>query len=193
MSPQAAEDLVRHAVAAVAYLSHAFEVALDIELAVEAEDHLVLLDQIDAAGRHGADVIWALNPEWRDVDRRSAEAKILTVFRRYAPEIDESRRGRDVLVAALRDAIAAAHDGVRAARSYGRVRRYRAVGAELEFCADHLENALYLLDTDAFVADIDATTPTDRVKLASRIEIIELELEENRELVRERGVREMGL
>jgi hypothetical protein len=102
-------------------------------------------------------------------------------------------RSVGVLVSALRAGIAAAHASVEDARRHGRDRRYRDVAAELEFTADHLENALYLIDPDAFLADIDAITPADRVRLASRIEVIELELEENRELLRGREVREMGL
>jgi hypothetical protein len=184
--------LVAHVIATMAYVAHAFELAIDLDPELTPEDHAILLDQVDAAGRHLADVIWALHPQWRDLDQRAAESKALHLFREHRPDIDETRRGLDATLDALHSGVDEALAGAIEARTHGPQRRYRDVATELDFAADHLENALYLLDPESFRVAMDATTPTQRVKLASRLEVIELELEEHRAMLRKSGEFRLG-
>lgn len=180
-----AKELISYVVVCMAYIAQAFELALDLDEQLEdTDDHEILLDQVDCAGRHLADVLWWLHPEWRDMDRRATESKALALFRKHRPDIDETLRGVQAAIDLLNNALDEALNGATAARWHGPKRRYRDIAAEFDFVADHLENALYLLDPESFRADTDALTPAQRVKLASRLEVIELEIEENREFLR---------
>ena len=177
-------DVVSHVIAATAYVAHLYETLLDVD--VPGDDYLVFLEQIDCAGHHLASCIWALHPQWLDMDERAVERKALEMFRAHRPPfedlLDSPHPTRDLLHDAFEQVVA----GAKAARRKGAQRRYRDVAIELDFVADHLENLLYLLDPEGFAATVDATTPVERVRLASRIEVIELELEETREMIRAR-------
>ena len=185
MPSKAPKELIAHVIETMAYNAQAFEIALDID--ADPDDREIVLDQLDAAGEHIAGVIWTLHPRWREMDRRASEMEAIKVFRRYKPDIDESFRGTGALLDAVYDSMRAARDGVTAARWRGPQRRFRDAAVELACASDHLENVAYLLDADRFIADVDATTPHERVQLASRIEVIELALDENRAYVRGRA------
>jgi hypothetical protein len=172
--------LVAHVIAAIAYVAVLFEVATDIE--DPDEDHQVLLEQLDCTGNHLANCIWALHPQWAVMSQRESEERALELFRLYRPRFTEDVRPIDL----LHDALERAIDGANLARKGRTESRYRDVALELGFVADHLEVALYLLDPDSFAAAIDATTPGQRVKLASRLEIIELDIDLTRQAIRER-------
>jgi hypothetical protein len=188
----ARDALISHVIATMSYVAYLFELSLDLgDVFPDADTHEVLLDQVDCAGSHLAGAIWTLNPQWQDLDRRAAETKALELFREHRPDIDETARSRADAIEALHDAIEEALEGSSAARCRGPQRRYRDVALELDYTVDHLENALYLLDPESFRRTLDATTPSQRVKLASRLEVIELELDESRARVRSR--REVGL
>jgi hypothetical protein len=187
VSPKLHDALIARVIAAMAYVAAAFEVSTELD-DIDPEDREVLLDQVDCAGRHIADVIWFLHPVWREMSREDAEDHALEVFREHRPDIDEHARGLRV---ALDHLEAARAEVFEAARLIDRRRaqvRYRNVARELDFTADHLDNALYLLDPESWTAMIDAVTPAQRVQLASRLEVIELELEETRQIVRSRAM-----
>ncbi len=189
--PPSLHRLVGHVIATTAYVAHAFELSLDLH-DVTTDDHPILLDQIDAAGRHLADAVWTLHPNWRGMDARTAENKALQLFRKHRPEIDEDERGRDAAVAAIQRAIDRSLEGAVEARRHGAERRTRDVAADLDAAVDHLEIALYILDPESFRISGEATTPAQRVKLASRLEIIEMELDEHRAILRASGLPRLG-
>lgn len=179
-----APDVVSHVVAAISYVAHVFEVMGEWDLDDDSGDYRVACAQADEAGEHLAVCMWALHPHWVGMEQRALEREALTIFRRHEPPLAEVTSVLELVHAAVERVM----EGLMASERRGDERRggerrYREVASELTFAHAHLENLLYLIDPRGFADDYDASTPEDRVLLASRIELIELELEESRRLI----------
>jgi hypothetical protein len=163
--------------AASARLAQAFCSLIDSDVGLDDDDHEVLLDQIDAAGSHNASLTYVLHPEWRSLHDSAVMEKVAELLERHGGETDAEP------IVLLADAFDRCVEGVRAVPRRG----MRVVKRELEFAASHIDTAMYLLDPVGWGGNVDGTTPEERVRLASVIELIELEIEQNREVVRRRG------
>ncbi len=187
MSPKRLpKNLEAHDIAVMALGAEAYDLALDDDYGLGVDDHDVLLDQLDAGVGHATLALWSLHPEWRTLDDSKVATKARALLRRLEPDLRESLSGHDRLVQLIRDAIDRAERGSAAARWHGPRPMFREVAYDLACSQEHFENALYLLDPDTFGAEIDTSDAKAKVRLASKIELIELSLEENREIVRQR-------
>jgi hypothetical protein len=159
----------RRIVTALSLLSELFEEALGLD-DVSPEDHDVVLDQVDAAGRHITNALFIhrpdlklIPPEQRDLDR---------LFARYPYEPDHT--DIDSLAIHAYDEIAE----ILNARNH-RVRR------EADHAMSHLDIVLLVLDPEMYTRAIETASSDDRIRLAAQAEQVELMLEEARAFVRE--------
>lgn len=167
--------LVPFIIGALAHCAFALDFAG--EAAVDPDDELILVEQLDAAGAHIATAAWALHPRWYAMEPAALEAEALDLFRRHRPQT-----GSD-LPCYVRAALEACADGARAGRG--------EVAAELTDAADHLEVALYLLSPSDFDDRLDAMTPIQRLEMLGRIDEIETIIDEHRQILR-RAAQAMG-
>jgi hypothetical protein len=159
----------RRIVTALSLLSELFDEALGFD-DLPAVDHDVLLDQVDAAGRHVTNALFLHRPDLR---RRPPEKRDLdALFARYPVELDHT--DIDSLAMRAYDELAE----ILAARNH-RVRR------EADHAMSHLDVVLLLLDPDMYTRAIETASSDDRVRLAAQAEQVELMLEEARAFVRE--------
>ncbi|MEX2395015.1 MAG: hypothetical protein WD826_11110 [Actinomycetota bacterium] len=181
--PKLSKDVEAHAVAASAYLLHAYEIALDLE--IDGVDEEVVCDQLDAAGGHVASAIRALHPEWRHLDDREFGDTALELFRSLKPDVDMTLEGPDGTVELIHHAIARAREGARCA-SRSPSRRFREISLELHFVSEHLDCALFVLDPVPYFAAIDESPASAQDALVTRLNRIELEVADHRAAVRDR-------
>lgn len=160
----------RRIVTALSLLSELFEEALAADLHDLAPiDREVVVDQIDAAGRHVTNALFLHRPDLRALPPERRVPHLDRLFARYPFET----YGDDIATLAMHayDEL----DGVLKARDHD-VRR------EADYAMSHLDVVLLALDPDMYSRALETASADDRVRIAAQAEQAELMLEEARAL-----------
>ncbi len=151
-------------VRALAYLSELFEDALGRVFDLGPLDDDVVIDQVDAAGRHTTAALFALRPDLALLQPGLRADALDALFDEHVAAYEA---GPDELLhRAWCELSEALPDD------------------EVDYALSHLDVVSHVIDPDALHRSMAEASPRERVMLASMIETVELMLEEARDAVR---------
>jgi hypothetical protein len=173
--------------AAKGYTENVLAVCSEQQAGLDPEEHEIVFDEVDAADEHLIIALVGLHPEWEELDDEGLERALDDGFRKHIPlDTPAPRAERDGIVEMLAEACETLFDALGAVEAVNRIDVDDSAADEVDCAIGHLECALLLLDPELFSVPAQIASPDERIRYASRMELLELQLEESRTFARTR-------